>query len=189
VATALTINEPPLAALSGRLRPWHGASTVAEAWRRLGRDAPPLLVIGDGDGREELEAAGATVTGFVPHDAVPGLLSQANIGLVPYAADAPDYFSPIKLFEYLAAGLAVIAADIPGVRDVTGTAAALLVDAGDADGLAAAVARLASDGALRSELGLNGQALVAEAHTWQHRARRVLDIAQAVSAVERALAP
>ena len=173
-----TLDETPLAVLSGRLRPWHGAGTVAEAWRLLGPDAPRLLVVGDGDGRDELEAVGANVTGFVPHAAVPELLSRGSIGLVPYSADAPDYFSPIKLFEYLAAGLAVIAADIPGVRDITGSTAAHLVARGDVDGLATAVASLASDGARRSQLGREGRALVARAHSWQHRARRVRELVE-----------
>jgi starch synthase len=157
----------------GTLRPWHGADTIAAAWERLGRDAPALLVIGDGHGRERLEAAGARVTGAVPHADVPGLLAGAQIGLAPYAREAPDYFSPLKLFEYLAAGLATIAADLPAVRAIVTPETALLVPRGDAGALADAVAAL-SDPQRRARLGAAGRALVAAEHTWAQRAGRIL---------------
>ncbi|MFP5372637.1 MAG: glycosyltransferase, partial [Actinomycetes bacterium] len=103
--------EPPLAVFLGTLRPWHGVDTLTEAWRLLGRRAPRLVVVGDGLGRDRLEDVGAEVTGPVRPAAVPGLLLGCQIGLAPYPADGPAYFSPLKLFEYLAAGLATVAAD------------------------------------------------------------------------------
>jgi glycosyltransferase involved in cell wall biosynthesis len=168
--------EPPSVVFTGRLRPWHGAATLAQAWELLGPAAPRLVVVGDGDGRDRLEAAGAHVTGTVPHGAVPGLLAAAQIGVVPYPADTPGYFSPLKLFEYLAAGLAVVGADLPGVRDIAGPAT-VLVPPGDAASLAAAVADLAADPARRAELGAAGRQTVLANHTWRHRARRILDLA------------
>src|SRR5918996_1113350 len=110
------------------------------------------LVVGDGPGREVLEAAGARVTGALPHRDVPAQLAGADIGLAPYAHDAPDYFSPLKLFEYLAAGLATVAGDLPGVRDVVSAEEAVIVPCGDAPVLAAAVAALAADPARRRRL-------------------------------------
>jgi glycosyltransferase involved in cell wall biosynthesis len=163
----------PTAVFAGTLRPWHGAETIAEAWTLLGRTAPDLLVVGDGHGRELLEAAGARVTGAVPHAAVPALLAQAQIGLAPYARAAPDYFSPLKLFEYLAAGLATVAGDLPAVRAIVTDAEALLVPRGDAAAFAEAVAALA-DAGHRARLGAAGRALVAAEHTWDRRARRIL---------------
>ena len=167
---------PPLAVFAGSLRPWHGTDTLAAAWALLGREAPPLLVVGDGDGRDRLEAAGAQVTGVVSHDDVAPLLVGAQIGLAPYAADSPSYFSPLKLFEYLAAGLAVVAADIPGVMDVAGDVV-VPVPPGDAAALAAAVADLVADPRRRAVLGRAGRALVLSDHTWAHRARRLLGLA------------
>jgi glycosyltransferase involved in cell wall biosynthesis len=126
---------------------------------------------------EEIEA---DVTGAVPHDQVPALLASAHIGLAPYSADAPGYFSPLKLFEYLAAGLAVVAADIPGIRDVVGADCAKLIPPGDADMLAQAVATLTRDGPERARLGGAARAL-AEEHTWDRRALRILDVAAELS--------
>jgi glycosyltransferase involved in cell wall biosynthesis len=167
-------HNPPVAVFTGSLRPWHGIDSIAEAWALLGDKAPELLVVGDGPGRALLEAAGARVTGPVPHSEVPNYLAEADIGLAPYARDAPDYFSPLKLFEYLAAGLATIAADLPGVRDVVTEETAVLVPQGDAPALAEAVATLAADRERRRRLGEAGSALVGTYHTWQHRAQSVL---------------
>jgi alpha-maltose-1-phosphate synthase len=160
----------------GALRPWHGIGTIVGAWRLLGPEAPPLLVVGDGPERAALEALGAEVTGAVPHTQVPGLLSTAAIGLAPYASDAPGYFSPLKLFEYLASGLAVVAGAIPGVSEVVGPERAVLVPPGDSEALATAVSELARDEARRIRLGVAGRELVATRHTWDARARRIVDV-------------
>jgi glycosyltransferase involved in cell wall biosynthesis len=166
--------RPPVAVFAGTLRPWHGLETMAEAWRQLGDCAPRLLVVGDGPGRHLLEAVGAEMTGALPHDAVPAALARAAIGLVPYGPAAPAYFSPLKLFEYLAAGLAVIAARLPGVTDVVDRRTALLVPAGDPAAFAEAVYALAADERRRERMGRDGRELVASQHTWAHRARDVL---------------
>jgi glycosyltransferase involved in cell wall biosynthesis len=173
--------HPPVAVFAGSLRPWHGIDCLAEAWALLGTAAPELLVVGDGPGRSLLEASGAQVTGAVPHALVPSLLARADIGLAPYAADAPDYFSPLKLFEYLATGLATIASDLPGVRDVVGEETALLVPRGDARALADAVGALVGDPARRGRLGDAGRALVLARHTWGHRARTILGFAESLA--------
>lgn len=165
----------PLAVFCGALRPWHGVETIAEAWSLLGESAPPLRVIGDGPGRDAMAAAGAEMVGAVPHEDVPALLADAEIGLAPYSRDAPAYFSPLKLFDYLAAGLAVVAADIPGVRDVTGETGAVLIPPGDARALAAAVGRLGRDGEERLRLGQAARLLAAE-HTWQRRGQRIIEV-------------
>ena len=168
-----TDGDAPIAVFAGALRPWHGADTIAEAWQLLGSDAPRLRVIGDGPGRDALAAIGGEMMGAVPHAEVPALLVSADIGLAPYAADAPTYFSPLKLFEYLAAGLAVVAADIPGVSDIVGRDGALLMPPGDTGALAGGVAALAADADLRSRLREKALS-IAQLHTWEQRARRIL---------------
>lgn len=164
---------PPHAIFCGSLRPWHGVDVIAEAWELLGAAAPPLMVIGDGPGSERLAQAGAEIMGPVSHGRVPTALAGAEIGLVTYARDAPDYFSPLKLFEYLAAGLAVVAAEVPGVCEVVDARSAALVEPGNPVALAERVSRLAEDHQTRRRLGQAGRELVAR-HTWERRARRIL---------------
>jgi starch synthase len=167
----------PVAAFAGSLRPWHGIETIAAAWRLLGSAAPRLLVVGDAPSNGVLRGLAATVTGRVPPARVPGLLAGAAIGLAPYSADAPDYFSPLKLFDYLAAGLATVVADLPAVRQVVDRDTAVVIPRGDAEALAEAVTALCADPAKRRRLGRNARALVEAEHTWRHRARRILEVA------------
>jgi glycosyltransferase involved in cell wall biosynthesis len=169
--------EPLRAVFAGTLRRWHGVEVIAEAWRLLGSSAPLLLVVGAGDGQETLERVGAEVTGVIPPELVGAALMRGHIGLAPYASDAPNYFSPLKVFEYLAAGLAVIAADLPGVSSVVGPDHAVLIPAGNARLLARAVRELAAQPERVARLGAEGRALIARGHTWDHRARRILEAA------------
>ena len=171
----------PVAVFAGSLRPWHGIEAIAEAWRLLGSSAPALLVVGDGPSRELLDGLRAIRVGAVPPFCVPELLAAADIGLAPYGADAPRYFSPIKLFEYLAAGLATVVADLPAVTAVVDRDTAVMIAPGDAQALADAVAALCADPVERRRLGRNGRALVAAGHTWSHRARRILAAAAELS--------
>ena len=167
---------PPVAVFAGSLRPWHGIETIAAAWSLLGDGAPKLLVVGDGPARAVLDGIAAHVTGAVPRASVPALLAGAEIGLAPYGLDTPRYFSPIKLFEYLAAGLATIVGDLPGVIGIVDSDSARVIPAGDARALAAAVSDLVRDPSERRRLGENGLRLVAAHHTWRHRARRISEL-------------
>jgi glycosyltransferase involved in cell wall biosynthesis len=166
----------PVAVFTGRVRPWHGIETVAAAWRLLGDAAPALVVAGDpGEARRVLERTGAALLGPIPHRQVPAVLAEADIGLAPYAPDAPDYFSPLKLFEYMAAGLAVVAGELPATRTLVSRGHALLVPRGDPEALADAVATLTMDAPRRERMGRAARRLVAGRHTWRHRARRVIE--------------
>jgi glycosyltransferase involved in cell wall biosynthesis len=165
----------PVAVFAGSLRPWHGIETIAEGWRILGGSAPELLVVGEGPALAELGGLRMTATGAVPPAWIPGLLASADIGLAPYSPTAPRYFSPLKLFEYMAAGLATVVGDLPAVTDVVGPDTAVVIPRGDAEALAKAVAALCADPSERRRLGENGRALVAAGHTWRHRARRILE--------------
>ena len=167
----------PVAAFAGSLRPWHGIETIAAAWKLLGSAAPRLLIVGDGPSNGVLRGLAATVTGRVPPARVPSLLAGAAIGLAPYSPDAPDYFSPLKLFDYLAAGLATVVADLPAVRSVVDQDTAVVIPRGDAKALAEAVSALCADSSERARLGRNARALVEAEHTWRHRALRILEAA------------
>jgi glycosyltransferase involved in cell wall biosynthesis len=166
----------PVAVITGRVRRRHGVETVAAAWRLLGDVAPVLVVAGDaGEAAGLLERAGAVLLGPIPHRQVPAVLAEADIGLAPYARDAPDWCSPLEVFEYMAAGLAVVADELPATRELVSGEHAVLVPRGDPEALAAAVAGLAVDAPRRDGMGSAARAFVAGAHTWRHRARRVIE--------------
>jgi glycosyltransferase involved in cell wall biosynthesis len=82
----------------------------------------------------------------------------------------------LKLFEYMAAGRAIVASDLPAIREVlTDGVNGLLVAPGDADALAAAIRRLAADAPLRLRLGA-AAGKDASSYTWGRRAERLEEL-------------
>jgi glycosyltransferase involved in cell wall biosynthesis len=171
----------------GSLKPWHGLATLVEAFARLrpGRGVR-LLVVGDGPGREGLEAdlsargllAAAHFAGAVSPGDVPGWLASMDIAVAPYPPLQRFYFSPLKVYEYMAAGLAVVASRIGQLEQVIRDGVnGLLVPPGDATALAAAIERLGSDPELCVRLGQAARATVLEEHTWGAVAGRILGLA------------
>ncbi|SEF17498.1 glycosyltransferase family 4 protein [Jiangella alba] len=169
----------------GTLKPWHGVGVLAHAFALLRHECPEarLLVVGDGPGapglRASLEASGcagsAELTGAVPPSAIPALLRTMDVATAPYPADAGAYFSPLKVYEYLATGLPVIASrtgQLPKVvRDgVDG----VLVPPGDPAALARELIRLRRDPGRRRRLGRAARAGVERHHTWRAVVTRTL---------------
>jgi glycosyltransferase involved in cell wall biosynthesis len=165
----------------GYYRRWHRLDLVVAALARPELARAVLVLVGEGPARAELEQAAAQqgVAGRVrfagarPHDAIPGLLAAFDLALVP--AINP-YASPLKLFEYMAAGLAVLAPDQPNLREVLADGSnALLVPREDGAALAAALARLVGERDLRERLGRAARRTVVERDlTWRANARRVV---------------
>ena len=116
--------------------------------------------------------------GQVAPERVPVYLSAFDVCAMPFpfTTHFAYHASPIKLFEYMASRRAVVASDLPSIREVvTDGESALLVPPGDVDALAAAITRLRDDPSLRERLANNAYALVMERYTWDARARAILD--------------
>jgi glycosyltransferase involved in cell wall biosynthesis len=172
----------------GTLKPWHGLPTLAEAFALLHRQRPNtrLLVVGDGTEREsfcaDLKRRGveqaAHLTGAVEPREAPGLLASMDVGVAPYA-DAPGfYFSPLKVYEYMAAELPVVASRVGQLASlIRDGETGLLCEPGDAVSLASTIAALIDDAPLRREIGRAARAHVLRRHTWDAAARRILDAA------------
>lgn len=175
---------------TGYYRDWHRLDLVVEALTDPGLRDAHLVLIGEGPARESLEDAGdrcgvrerVHFTGPRSHDAIPELLCAFDVGLVP--AINP-YASPLKLHEYMAAGLPSVAPDQPNLREVLEhERESLLVAPGDGDALRHALVRLAGDPSLRGRLGLEARRQIElQGLTWRANALRVLDEARALGAV------
>jgi glycosyltransferase involved in cell wall biosynthesis len=170
---------------TGGLRLWHGLEVLAEAFVALARerDDVHLLIVGDGPLRPWLEdhaaAAGlasrVTVTGWLGHEMLPAALRRMDVATAPYPALPSFYFSPLKLYEYLAAGLPVVASDLGQIREVIEDGVSgLLARPGDAGDLARRLGRLLDAPREREALG-RGARRRAAAYTWAGNARRILD--------------
>lgn len=172
----------------GTLKPWHGVEDLVRATALLyatGGVPVRLLLVGEGPQRTALEAQVATLnlrectvfTGAVEPERIPGLLRSMDAAVAPYPPLEPFYFSPLKLYEYLAAGVAVVASDIGQIADViTHEASGLLCPPGDVAALADTLRRLATDPALRQRLGQAGRRSIERRHSWDAVAAQMLDI-------------
>ena len=165
----------------GYYRDWHRLDVVLECLTEPELRAARLVLVGEGPAREGLEEKARTLgvtdrlhfAGRRPHAEIPRLLPAFDVALVP--AINP-YASPLKLHEYMAAGVASVAPDQPNLREVlTDGVDALLVPPGDGEALVAALARLATDVDLRRSLGARARRTITERDlTWSGNARRVL---------------
>jgi glycosyltransferase involved in cell wall biosynthesis len=198
IRRALGLDGRTVAGFVGTFGPWHGALVLAEAIARLPRSVDvTFLLVGDGDQRagveRRLEEAGAldrvVFTGRVPHDDVPAYLDACDLLLSPHV-EMPDgsafFGSPTKLFEYLAAGKAVVASRLGQIADVIEEGVSgLLLPPGDADALAEAVTRLAADPELRARLGRAARERILTEYTWRRNAERVVSAVRAPCPVAR----
>lgn len=122
-----------------------------------------------------------TLTGFVPNTDLPRYQAAADVLLMPYGplvsgssgGDIAPYFSPMKMFEYLAAGRAVVASDLSVLREVLTGENAVSLPGGDADAWAAVLRSLAAEPARREALGAAARR-TARQYTWERRAERML---------------
>jgi glycosyltransferase involved in cell wall biosynthesis len=116
-----------------------------------------------------------TITGHVPPRDVARHLSRATMLVLPNTRSviSERYTSPLKLFEYLAFGVPIVASDLPAIREIlTDGRTALLVPPDDPAALAAALTRLARSPAESAALGAAARALAPE-YTWDKRAERL----------------
>ena len=180
----------------GSMKPWHGVDVLLHAMRMLGGSNSPfrLLLVGSGPELDNLRARSAEMgltdvvhmSGSIPHQQVPDYLRAMDVAVAPYTPDADEYFSPVKLFEYMAMALPVIAARLGQVSEVieperTGW----LFRPGDAFELAGLIGRVASERELCRTVGLAARERVMNEYTWRHNARRVIAVAEDVIATRR----
>lgn len=172
----------------GTLRPWHGLPVLIDAFAAIAADIPHarLKIVGDGPERSLIVAQAErhgllermTMTGPVPHDDVPALLRTMDVAVAPYPQLENFYFSPLKLVEYMAAGLPVVASDAGDVSSlVRHGETGVLVAPGDARDLAGALRRLYDDPGLRDRLGSAARDFVAARCTWTRVLERTLSLA------------
>jgi glycosyltransferase involved in cell wall biosynthesis len=169
-----------LAVFAGAFRNWHGAVHLARAVAELharGRTDIGALFIGEGPELPRVREAAAGIpnaifTGAVPHEAMPACLVAADIGVAPFdiAAHRPlalgFYWSPLKIFEYMAAGLPVVAPAVDRIPSLVGhEREGLLYDPAQPGALADALERLA-DPALRARLAPAARARAVREYSW-----------------------
>lgn len=176
----------PVIGFCGSLKPWHGVEHLLAAFRQVKAQRPDarLLIVGDGPRKDWVDGyvAGSglgdsiRLTGWREYAQLPSLLTHMDVAVAPYPEIEGFYFSPLKVFEYMAAGRAVVASNIGQIRELIRDAdTGLLFSPGDVDDLAACLLRALDDADLRARLGAKACAAMQE-RSWERSARRVCDL-------------
>lgn len=174
--------ERPVLGFVGYYRDWHRLELAVESLVRPGMEEAHLCLIGDGPAGPSIAARAAQLgvservvfAGKRPHEAIPRLLPAFDLALVP--AINP-YASPLKLHEYMAAGVPTVAPRQPNLLEVLEHERdALLFTPGEGEELCASIERLVAEPELRRRLGASArQTIEARDLTWEGNVRRVLD--------------
>ena len=170
----------------GNLVPWQGLKPLLHAMPAVFADHPDarLAIVGDGIERGALEALSSRLeisnrllfAGAVGYEEVPLCIGAAEVCVAPFgrARNEQIGLSPLKVYEYMSCGRAVVATDVPGVADlINGSGGGLLVPPDDFRALGAALSRLLSDPRTAAEMGQRGRAYVREGYSWGRTAERV----------------
>lgn len=124
-----------------------------------------------------------TFTGFVPNQDLPLYQSAADILLMPYSrsimgssgtADSASVASPMKMFEYMAAGRAIVSADLPVIREVLNERNAVFCEPDHLENWRLEIEKLLADESRRIELGKQARETV-DGFTWLARAEKILN--------------
>lgn len=164
---------------SGSFRPWHGADVLVRAAAEI--PGAQFLFVGDGPSRGECESlakeeglgARAHFTGAVAYDEMPGYLRWAAVGVAPYQPSRLRqmqlgfYWSPLKVFEYMATGVAVISLDVAPLREIVEPEQGALVPEGSPTKLAEAIRSLLGDEARLAAMGRAGRERVVSTFSWR----------------------
>ena len=189
---------------AGSLKPWHGVDLLMKAFASIRNihsghnefsKQLRLFIIGDGPQREQLiqlshdldldEAV--TFTGALSHDEMPAYLAALDIAVAPYLSSDGFYFSPLKIMEYLAMGLPVVAprlGQIPSLLQNGKSPCGLIYPPDDQHELTSALLTLINNESLRRQLGGRAAAQARLRSSWQSIARQIIERVSAPRRVE-----
>jgi glycosyltransferase involved in cell wall biosynthesis len=181
-------DEQVVVGFVGSLKPWHGIDLVIEAVAQARAFAPHLrlVIVGEGPARQAVELAIAKnelqdiaiLTGNVPHADVPDYLAAMDITVAPYVAVPGFYFSPLKVFEYMAGGRPVVASRLGQIPDILQDGVTGFLHApGDVNALGSHILALASHSEMRTEMGRRAACHAQAHHSWANVAARITTLA------------
>ena len=178
----------PVLGFLGTLKPWHGVSGLVQAWALLRKEGynVNLLIVGDGPQHatlsEEIAQQGLSdfvhFTGSVAPEQVPEWLARMDIATAPYPNQDGFYFSPLKIYEYMAAGLPIIATKVGHLSSIIENGYnGILAEADNPQNMAEAIAHLLDNPSEAKRLGTNARLTAEQNHSWLSVVDRILQIA------------
>jgi len=173
----------------GKLHPHKGLRLLLQAVAKMPGDVSLLVVGGDAyleENREMARSLGidrrCRFSGFVPNHRIPELLADCSVGAVPLMDCFYNRYltSPMKVFDYIAAGLPLVAPDFPLFEEIlTHEENALFFAPNSADDLARCLSVLLEDRGLYKKLQEN-QLKLCSKYTWQKRGEIIRGLVEAV---------
>lgn len=187
---SLGLTTEPVVIWVGGFYPWHDLDLLLKSFALVLQRHPDakLVLVGDGQTRPSVERIvqknglrqAVILTGAIAHTSMPEMLSIADLAVVPSArvpASHGGTGTPLKLFEYMAAGKAIVATAQNHAADVIQDGRnGLLVEAGDVEGFAEAMLTLLNDPAERGRLGQNARQQAVELYSWEKYTSRLEEI-------------
>lgn len=174
-------------AFVGSFYPWHGVQALIRAFSNLAREIPgaSLVLMGDGIMRAKCEAEvndlgladRVEFTGWLTRDHMVERLRSVHIGVAPYLLVEKFYFEPVKIYDYMAAGLPIIASAQGRVTDmIEDGVSGCLVPPGDEAALTRELLRLCADRDVRTRLGAVARQQYLDHYTLDQTASRVREV-------------
>jgi glycosyltransferase involved in cell wall biosynthesis len=179
----LGLSERVILGFTGFVREWHGLDKVVDILKNNTREKRHLLIVGDGPARASIERRAAelgvsdqvTITGVVKRDEIATYVATFDVALQP---DVVDYASPLKMFEYLALGRAIIAPDKDNIKEIVQHKKnGYLFKSGSNEAFINGIEELCHDTELRQRLSIAARATIFERNfTWGHNAKTISNV-------------
>ncbi|HEV7503125.1 MAG TPA: glycosyltransferase [Vicinamibacteria bacterium] len=174
---------------TGSFRPWHGIHVLEEAARRLRARADIYFVLAGGAAEGAGDGYHGRRLGTRPYAAMPAIVAAGDMGVAPYDPSRLAqltlgfYWSPLKIFEYMASGLPTITIPrAPLTEIVREGQEGLHTREGDAAALADAIVRLAEDAGLRKRMGARARERVVERYSWARHCEQLEGVLRRIAA-------
>jgi glycosyltransferase involved in cell wall biosynthesis len=185
------LERPPLVLYIGSISPTRGVLELVEAMGLLPETLPARLAIGGEFEPAELEQEARQKPGWKRTDyggwqdrqGLLDLLSRARIGVVPFLSTGWHMdIQPIKLFEYMIAGLPIVSSDLPRLRAIVQEVqCGILVEPGQSKAFAEAIEWLLEHPAEAQAMGERGRQAVLHTYNWNSQAELLLDLYRRVT--------
>jgi glycosyltransferase involved in cell wall biosynthesis len=190
VRKSLGLTTEPVLMWVGGFYPWHDLSLLLESFALILQRRPDarLVLVGDGQTRSSVVEKvtkgrlrhAVIMTGAIAHSRVPEVLSIADVAVVPSApvsASLGGTGTPLKLFEYMAAGKAIVATDHEESAEVIEDGqTGMLVEAGNVHRFAETILALLNDPTERARLGQNARERAVEQYSWERYTMRLEEV-------------
>lgn len=179
----LGVGEKTVIGFSGFVREWHGLDKVVDFLSMMKREDVYFVVIGDGPARSDIErharergvAHQVMFTGVIDHSVIAKYVAAFDTALQPAVT---PYASPLKLFEYMALGIPIVAPAVQNIMEVLiDDYNALLFEENDFHQFTSCVTRLLNDQNLKERIGQQARATILQKSlTWKNNAKLLQDL-------------